>query len=93
MRQPDIFEQLDRKVVQQKREIWFHSSVSCLQGGKEAYAKLAAKVSAKLLESQNDLHFMHLVTELAKNLCKEKYLCFAFFIRCFRHCIDCGADC
>ncbi len=39
------------------------------KGGKEAYGKLASKLSAKLLEFQDDLHYMHLVTELAKNLC------------------------
>jgi hypothetical protein len=39
------------------------------KGGKEAYGKLANRLSAKLLERQDDLHYMHLVTELAKNLC------------------------
>ncbi len=39
------------------------------KGGKDAYGKLANRLSAKLLEFQDDLHYMHLVTELAKNLC------------------------
>jgi hypothetical protein len=39
------------------------------KGGKDAYGKLANRLSAKLLERQDDLHYMHLVTELAKNLC------------------------
>jgi hypothetical protein len=39
------------------------------KGGKEAYGKLANRLSSKLLERQDELHYMHLVTELAKNLC------------------------
>merc|ERR1711991_696364 len=38
-------------------------------GGKTEYAKLAARVSAKLMEREGDLHYMYMVTELAKNLC------------------------
>lgn len=38
-------------------------------GNEEAYGKFAAKLSSKLLEWQDNLHYMHLVTELSKNLC------------------------
>lgn len=36
---------------------------------REAYGKLANRVATKLLEYQGNLHYMYLVTELAKNLC------------------------
>lgn len=38
-------------------------------GTQEAYSKLAFAVSSKLVELQGNLHYMHLVTELAKVCC------------------------
>ena len=38
------------------------------KGGRDAYAALAARLAARLLEFQSDSNYMYLVTELAKNL-------------------------